>query len=363
VRGWPKGDFRVRKIALLTKYGNLAASTRQRFLQYRPFFESAGYEFDEQPLLDNAYLERLYEGHPRDLKHITYQYIQRLFWLINKCDADVLWLHCELFPYLPGVLERFARFPGKPIVFDFDDAIFHSYDAHPRVYIRRLLGRKLYTTISGSRLILAGNSYLADYSREKCRRVEVVPTVVDTDQYKPGPSSHPRSEAAIGWIGTPSTWKDYMIPILPLLGRVASDTGARIVAVGASDRDQSDVEVFPWTEETEVSRIQAMDIGVMPLTDTPWARGKCGYKLIQYMACGLPVVASPVGANIEIVDQGVNGFLVETHDEWYSALETLIEDPELRLRMGQMGREKVERDYSLKVQGPRVTRLLTDLVA
>jgi hypothetical protein len=111
-------------------------------------------------------------------------------------------------------------------------------------------------------------------------------------------------------------------------------------------------------EETEVSAIQSMDIGVMPLTDTPWARGKCGYKLIQYMACGLPVIASPVGVNKDIVEHGVNGFLAETDKEWCSAIETLLSDSELRRRMGAAGRKKVEESYSLQVWGPRVAQML-----
>src|SRR6056297_1871598 len=104
-----------------------------------------------------------------------------------------------------------------------------------------------------------------------------------------------------------------------------------------------------------------MDIGVMPLPDTPWMRGKCGYKLIQYMACGLPVIASPVGVNAEIVEHGVNGFLVGTDEEWKSALTILLKDPDLRRRMGREGRKKVEREYSLQVQGPRVARLLREV--
>lgn len=115
---------------------------------------------------------------------------------------------------------------------------------------------------------------------------------------------------------------------------------------------------LPWAEESEVARIHEMDIGIIPLTDTPWARGKCGYKLIQYMACGIPVIASPVGVNAEIVDHGVNGFLASSDVEWAEALQTLLRDPALRIRMGEAGRRKVERDYSLQVWGPRVAELL-----
>jgi hypothetical protein len=116
-----------------------------------------------------------------------------------------------------------------------------------------------------------------------------------------------------------------------------------------------------WSEDSEVAMIQSMDIGIMPLTDSPWARGKCGYKLIQYMACGLPVVASPVGVNADIVEHGVNGFLATTEDEWRQALTTLLRDPDLRRRMGAAGRRKVETDYSLQVWGPRVAAIFHEI--
>ena len=118
------------------------------------------------------------------------------------------------------------------------------------------------------------------------------------------------------------------------------------------------LDLVKWTQEGEVPFLQTLDVGIMPLTDTPWARGKCGYKLIQYMACGLPVVASPVGVNRDIVEHGVNGFLAETDAEWRSAIETLLADGELRRRMGAAGRRKVEEHYSLQVWGPRVAQML-----
>ena len=134
------------KIALLTKYGELAASTRQRFLQYRPFLSETGFELVHRPLFDDAYLQRLYVGHGRQGRYVAARYIDRLRWLLSSPDVDIIWLHCELFPYLPGLLERLSGWPGKPVVFDFDDAIFHNYDHHLKRPIRRFLGRKLHKT-------------------------------------------------------------------------------------------------------------------------------------------------------------------------------------------------------------------------
>ena len=349
------------KIALLTKYGELAASTRQRFLQYRPFLSETGFELLHRPLLDDAYLQRLYVGHGRQGRHVAARYIDRLRWLLSSPDVDIIWLHCELFPYLPGLLERLSGWPGKPVVFDFDDPIFHNYDQHPKRPIRRFLGRKLHSTIGAAEMAFCGNNYLAEYARPLCSQIEIVPTIVDTEIFRPSPGKRLVDLSnRIGWIGTPSTWNEYLLGMLPMLNQIAASNGGQIAVMGADckAKPHPHLDLVKWSEEGEVPFLQTLDVGIMPLTDTPWARGKCGYKLIQYMACGLPVVASPVGVNKEIVEHGVNGFLAESDAEWRTAIEALISDPELRQRMGAAGRTKVKNEYSLQVWGPRVANML-----
>ena len=194
----------------------------------------------------------------------------------------------------------------------------------------------------------------------------VLPTVVDTAIYRP--HKDPGQDDAppvIGWIGSPSTWA-YVRPILPLLEEVARTTGARVRVVGAGKIAVSEMfeglEIVEWAQESEVAEVQAMDIGLMPLPDEPWARGKCGYKLIQYMACELPVIASPVGVNSEIVVPGETGILATGPDQWKAALEQLVGDKVMRQRMGMAGRQRAEDHYSLKVHAPRLVEILTSLV-
>ncbi|MEP1201232.1 glycosyltransferase family 4 protein [Tateyamaria sp.] len=353
------------KIALLTKYGDLAASTRQRFEQYRPFLEEIGFELVPLPLLDNSYLQQLYETGHKPRGRIAACYVGRLRWLLSKPDVDLIWLHCELFPYLPGLVEKLSIWPGKPIVFDFDDAIFHNYDLHPRRQLRAFLGRKLYTTIGAAEMAFCGNNYLAEYARPLCTGTKIVPTVVDTEIFYPSPREQPEDcPLRVGWIGTPSTWNDYLRKKLPMLKEVAASVSGQIAVMGAHKNAEAHplLDLVQWSEAGEVPFLQALDIGIMPLTDTPWARGKCGYKLIQYMACGLPVVASPVGVNRDIVEHGVNGFLAESDDDWRTAIETLLRDPDLRRRMGVAGRLKVEQNFSLHTWGPRVASMLKDTV-
>jgi len=219
--------------------------------------------------------------------------------------------------------------------------------------------------MAASDLVMAGNPYLADHAqRAGSTRVEIVPTVIDLDAYEVRAEVADKDALCVGWIGTPQTWQALAHPVHKVLDPVLTEQSALFLAIGAGMQPETTgtFKILPWSEDTEVSLIQSMDIGVMPLPDTPWTRGKCGYKLIQYMACGVPVVASPVGVNRDIVEHGVNGFLAESDEEWRTAVETLLNDADLRYRMGVAGRKKVEEQYSLQVWGPRVAQMLRSIV-
>jgi hypothetical protein len=318
------------KILLLSRYSRLGASSRLRMIQYLPALTAAGIEVEVAPFFDDGYLERLFDGKKARLGTAKY-FTARLQHLFGLQKPDLVWVEKEAFPWLPWPIEH-AILPGNvPLVSDYDDAVYHRYDQHKRAAVRLLLGRKIDGVMAASSLVMAGNQYLAD--------------------------------RAVGWIGLPSTWAEYVAPMLPVLTPLAIRHGALIRAVGSGTTMTANptLETLPWTEATEVSWIQSMDIGIMPLNDSPWSRGKCGYKLIQYMACGVPVVASPVGVNREIVEHGVNGFLAETEADWARAIGTLLGDAELRHRMGAAGRKKVERGYSLQVYGPKVAAMLRDV--
>jgi len=332
-------------------------------MQYDRYLSAQSLAASFDPLFDDSYLSRLYGGRPTKGPAVM-AYVRRIGQLLRLGHADVVWLEKEALPWLPWGIERALLARGVPLVVDYDDAVFHRYDLHRSGFVRWLLGGKLDRLMASAALVTAGNRYLADRAAAAgASRVQIVPTVVDLTAYTPRPSGSLHGKPTIGWIGTPSTWTQYMAPILPLLAQAAQAGGARIVAVGAGRASGASPLLvnLPWTEGSEVAHIHQMDIGVMPLTDTPWARGKCGYKLIQYMACGLPVIASPVGVNAQIVEHGVNGFLASTDIEWKNALQTLLQDPDLRRRMGAAGRRKVEREYSLQVWGPRVAQMLRDV--
>ena len=348
------------QILALTKYGSQAASTRQRFVQYEPYLREAGMQVRYQSLLGDDHIRRLAQGRTGSPVAVGVSYLRRIATLVAQSHADLIWIQCELFPYVPGAAELLATWRGRPIVYDFDDAIFHQYDNHRSPLVRRVLGRKLEPLLSRAAACCCGNPYLRDYAARFCPDSHVLPTVVDIDAYRPVEEER-RGSPTIGWIGTASTWP-YVRPLLPLLAELHARTGARLRAVGAGHAADGDgapfIDFVPWTEANEIADVQAMDIGIMPLTDDPWSRGKSGYKLIQYMGCGLPVVASPVGVNRDIVRPGVNGQLVTDMDGWRAALEDMIGSAERRRTMGAAGREDAVALWSLQAHAPRLVDIM-----
>jgi len=352
------------RLLVLSRYSRLGASSRLRTLQYKPYIEAAGFEVEYAALFDDTYLQKFYSGQNKLLSLPAY-YGKRVWQIRKKPDPSLIWIEYEALPWLPFFLESALFSRSIPIISDFDDAVFHRYDAHKLKFVRSLLGNKIDQIMKNSRLVMAGNTYLADRAHQAgAANVEIVPTVVDLSLYPKLMQSGRKPSAQIGWIGTPNTWNAFGKRTFYTLKPLLEAQNSRFKAVGAGlvEKTKGALNIVPWSEETEVGQIRDMEIGIMPLSDTPWARGKCGYKLIQYMACGLPVVASPVGVNAKIVEHGVNGFLAETDDDWHNAILTLMNDASLRRRMGEAGRKKVEENYSLQTWGRRVAAMMQGVV-
>jgi len=349
------------RIKTFTRYCEAGSSSRIRVYQFRDYREEKGFEVHISPLLDRDYLFLLYKRKRRGVRAILRGILNRVRELRSLKGYDLIWVEKGLFPWFPLVAERFLR-TGIPCILDYDDAIFHNYDLHPRWVVRPLLGKKIDTSMAGAAMVIVGNEYLGQRAREAgARRVEILPSVVDLSKY-PGIREKTREgPLTIGWIGSPSTAK-HLLEAESALKLVCRDRGGEIVLIGAGENPFSGLmgTIREWEREREAEEIGNIDVGIMPLPDNPWERGKCGFKLIQYMACGKPVVASPVGVNREIVVDGVNGFLASSRDEWVRALERLKSDPELRKTMGANGRRMVEEKYCLQVTAPRMHRLLLE---
>lgn len=344
------------KILMLHKYGRKAASFRYRLEQYVPYLEKAGFDCTLSPLLDDEYLEQRLRHERRVPSIIVKSILRQLKMLTRTKEFDLVIVACDVFPYFPALYESYLTRIGIPYIYDFDDAIFHYYDQSPWVAIRALLGQKIKKVVRGAAAVFAGSPYLVDYSKQVNERVELLPTVVDLAVYRRTKTFvQPRSGPFIvGWIGSPTTALS-LKQIEPALVEFCRAHDAKVVLVGSGPVALSGfpLEVRDWREDSEIDDILSFDVGIMPLSDTSWSRGKCGFKLIQYMACGIPVIASPVGANPGIVTPDVEGFLPADLEGWLASLENLERNAALSSVMGAAGRARVEKEFCLAVTAPK----------
>jgi len=346
------------KILLLARYGQLGASSRLRYFQYIPYLQSQGIDVEPAVLFDDTYVSGLMRTGRRSLIALMAAYLRRFRQLSRLKKYDLIWMEYEAFPWLPYWIERLFLKAHVPYVVEYDDAIFHRYDLHASAWVRRILGNKIPDLMRRSRLVIVGNDYLAARAeRAGAARIVRIPTAIDMDRYVP--ENKDGGDFTVGWIGSPIT-VPYLEIIKPALIRLAASGPLKLRVIGAEAPQWPGVDAIsiPWSEESEVHQINKFDVGVMPLPDEPWERGKCGYKLIQYMACGKPVVASPVGANSTIVEAGMEGFLADSVEEWVNHLQNLRDDKALRETLGQAGRAKVEKDYCTRVIAPRLAAAL-----
>jgi glycosyltransferase involved in cell wall biosynthesis len=346
------------RVAAYTRYGPMGASSRVRLLQYLPYLAEAGLDVAVDPLLDDDFLRARYAGTGLPVLGVMKAYAARAK-RARQGGESLRWVEKELLPWMPLAVERLLA-SSAPSVIDIDDAIFHQYDHHARFGVRAMLGDKIDRLFARATLVTAGNAYLAERARHAgARWVHVVPSVVPVAAYAAVPRTSNDGVVRIGWIGSPATER-YLEPLVPAFDRLAEQGGVRLVLVGArtAPRTRLPVELVRWSEGCEPAALAGMDIGVMPLPDSPFERGKCGYKLVQYMASGLPVVASPVGVNARMVQPGENGWHAETADKWFERLSALVGSADQRARMGAAGSARARAEYSLEEWGPKLAQLL-----
>jgi glycosyltransferase involved in cell wall biosynthesis len=349
------------KVLLLARYWRLPAPSRYRFYQYLPFLEQTGLQFTLAPLLDDNYVRLQYASRKFPLLPLPRIYARRVTDLLRAGAFDLIWLEKEALPWIPSWVEHALGLGRVPYVVDYDDACFHTYDQNRHAIVRGLLGRKIANLMRRAALVVAGNEYLADYARRAgAKWIEYLPSVVELRKY-PCQEPKPVNDVfTIGWMGAPANSR-HLARIADVLVEVCREGAARVRIVGGWQTALPaalPVEYRAWSEETEFSEMRQFDVGVMPLYDGPWERGKCGLKLINYMAAGLPTIASPVGVNSSIVEHGVTGFLADSNEEWITAFRALQRDHSLRRAMGDAGRAKVEREYCVEVVAHRLARWL-----
>jgi glycosyltransferase involved in cell wall biosynthesis len=354
------------KLLVLAPTPSSAASTRFRLEQFFPALRTVGIEPILRPFLDEDGFAVLYRrGAPwPKLRAAARAIVGRAADVVRASGAAAVLVHREAAlvgpPLIEWLLTRVAR---RPVIFDLDDAVWVPYVSPTYgAQLSRLLKApgKTHFTLAAAARVIAGNGYIADYARRYNARTEIIPTVVDTEQFRPATREH--DVPVLGWIGTHSSLQ-YLRALVPALRRLHARRRFVLRVIGGMlDAPGLPVENVPWTLAREVADFQSLDIGLYPLVEDSWSVGKSGFKAVQYMACAVPVVASPVGATMAIIRHGETGYLAASDDEWVARLEELIDSPPLRRRVGEAGRGEAVARWSLSTHAPRFVDIVRDAI-
>ena len=329
----------MRRMLIIT-HSDFDPASRLRLMQYFPGFVAAGWRVDHRPLRPSLY-RRLHIDGPtlrswemRVNAELRRANLLRNFIVAGKYDAIVIGRE------LPNLI-GFLKTRNPRLIFDLDDAI---YLGSSRKAVAQLA--------SQAAVVVAGNSTLANAVSEWTNSIKVIPTVVDASVYRTVPPAANGGRLRVGWMGSDYSIRETLFPYLDMLSGLQREIGFEFVIVSGPRPilPTSDMRYrfVAWSPGVETKIAELFDVGIMPLMDNPLQRAKCGAKLIQYMAAGLPVIASPIGVNCSIVTPGLNGFLAGDGEAWSSALRQLAADTALRRRLGAAGRARVETDYSIE---------------
>lgn len=332
---------------------------RYRIEQWAPLLEAQGVRVSFRPFLSARGMDVLFRpGHTlskiaQTLRGYSGRVVQRL----RHRRPDVIFIYREAAPLLPAWFERLQA--GRaPVVFDFDDAIYLPDASPANAWTRRVKSRgKVEALCRMARQVTVGNAVLAEFASQHARAVTILPSTIDTDVYRVAPR-HANPRPVVGWTGSETT-VPHLLALAPALRRLRRSVEFELRVIGGMVAiDGLDVRCVPWSAAREVEDLRPLDVGVMPLPDDEWSRGKCGLKALQYMALGIPPVVSPVGANGTIVQNVANGLHASTEDEWVDGLARLLADAALRERLGRAARRTVEDCYSARVHAPRLASVL-----
>ena len=302
-----------------------------------------------------------------------YRFILLLELLIFKNRYDLVLIEYELFPYLPALFEYLLHKRGIKYIVDYDDAIFHKYDINNNILIKMFLKNKIAKVIKYANHVIVCNKYLESYAKKYNKNIIQLPTVVLLDKYKNKMKTFKQKKNntfIIGWIGSRTT-SVYILEILPAIKRfIECYPNVEFNLVGfdkslLSDKDIKNhhLNIISWSQEREIEDILNFDIGIMPLHDDPWSKGKCGFKLIQYMSCKKPVIATPVGINCSLVKNEINGYLADSLDKWFDAFEKLYLDRDLRVKMSENNFEKIEKEFNCDKNCKLYLKLIKMIIA
>jgi glycosyltransferase involved in cell wall biosynthesis len=338
---------------------------RYRIEQWAPFLTQQGIEVTFRPFMSRRGMNVLYQrGHLGvKLWETARGYCRRVKDSFGRTQHDLTYVYREAAPLAPVWLERFLL-RGQRVVLDFDDALYLPDASPANAWAARLKSaRKTEALCRLSTHVIVGNETLAGFAREHARLVTVVPSTVEAGRYALRPRPVNR-RPIVGWTGSPTTVA-HLRTLEPALRRLRErvDYELRVIGGGVVQMPGVDVVCVPWRSETEADDLRPLDVGVMPLPDDEWSRGKCGMKAIQYMALGIPPVVSPIGFNATLVEHESTGLHARTDDQWVEQIARLLANPELRAQLGSAGRAVVLERYTAEAQAARVAQIFREAAA
>ena len=356
----------MRVLALMPALYDTSPGQRYRLEQWEPLLRERGVDITFAPFEDEDLHALLYQpGMMKKKLQLVTRGLGRRLSLVRKAKQyDLVYILREAALLGPPVFERLIAQSGVPVVFDFDDAIFVSYRSPSNGYLSYLkFASKTKTICRIASHVMVGNPYLAEYARQVNDRVTVIPTTIDTEKYRVPERREKSGPLVIGWTGSHSTVQ-HLDTMRGALKKLAERESFRLRVIGTPAYECAPVEVeaMRWRADTELEDLSEIDIGMMPLPDDRWSKGKCGLKALQFMALGIPTICSPVGVNTDIIQDGQNGFIAGTEDEWVEKLSRLLRSAELRRRLGDAGRATVEEQYSAITQTPRVYEIFKSVL-
>lgn len=355
--------FLAKKILFIAPYPHAKApSQRFRFEQYFSMLAENGFETTLVPFLSEKDWAPLYKNGSFIRKgwSMIRSFWKRFFLLFTLRQYDYIFIHREASMIGPPIFEWcIAKVLRRKYIYDFDDAIWlpNYSQSNARFHKLKAYG-KVRKIAKWADQITVGNNFLKDYALQFNQNVSVIPTTIDLDNVHQGKADQNQHPVIIGWTGSHTTM-EYLPMLVPVLKKLREEFEFkfRVISNHPPEIDFEDLEYVPWNRETEIEDLRAIQIGVMPLKNSEWAKGKCGFKGLQYMSLHIPSVMSNVGVNPEIVTHKENGWLCETEDDWYEALKTLLGDQSLREQLGDAGYNTVKERYSVEANIPNYLKL------
>lgn len=353
-----------KKVIFLTTGTDITASSRVRVYNYKPLLENYGFRITIIPYNSSMDSEFNVLNNKRDMLIKSVNKLNQFFkcWLciIIAPRYDVFYIQRVLLPeWVLGLI----RFLSRKIIFDFDDAIYLADKWNKSFFDKRKFTKRFERVLKLSDHVVVANHNLREVASRFSKRVTVLPTSVDTDKLVPKTGRYSDGKILIGWIGSPWAVR-YLEPLVDIFRAISKKykfLKFSLIGISIAPDWGIDISAKEWSLESELEDLNSFNIGIMPLGEDEWSAGKSGYKLVQYMSVGIPCVASPVGINKEIVEEGVNGFLAKTPEEWLEKLSILIENEALRKSMGAKGREKAEKCYSYRANVIKLMDVLASL--